>query len=314
VKLVLGIDAGGTTTDALVCTPDGRLVGVGSAGPGNWEEIGVEAAVRAIVAATAAAGTTPRDVHAAGLALAGIDWPGDEQLLEPALKASGMPRRRVLVNDAFAALRAGAPDGVGIVSCAGTGCISAGRAPDGRSFRTLAVGYGEWGGAWELAREAAHAIARARHGTGPPTALSERVPNLLGLHDEEDLFRAIARRGYHPDPSLARVVLQAANEGDPVARQIAAAGGTGLAASAAAVAARLELEPPFLVVRSGGVHRAGCAALDAAFTAEIEARLPGCEVRMLSVPPAAGAALLALDELGHVAPSVHHRLLEEAAR
>ena len=314
MKLVLGIDAGGTTTDALVCTLDGAVVGVGSAGPGNWEEIGVDAAVGAIVAATGAAGTTPRAVHAAGLALAGIDWPGDEQLLGPALKASGMPRRSVLVNDAFAALRAGSPDGVGIVSCAGTGCISAGRAPDGRTFRTLAVGYGEWGGAWELAREAVHAIARARHGTGPPTALTERVPAALALRDADDLFRAIARDDYHPDPSLARVVLTAADDGDAVAIQIAAAGGTGLAISAAAVAARLELEAPFPVVRSGGVHRAGCAALDRAFETEIELRLPGCEVRMLAVPPAAGAALLALDELGPVDVGVHHRLLEEAVR
>ena len=51
LKLVLGIDAGGTTTDAVVCTPDGAVVGVGSAGPGNWEEIGVEEAVAAMSSA-----------------------------------------------------------------------------------------------------------------------------------------------------------------------------------------------------------------------------------------------------------------------
>src|SRR5262245_32922266 len=134
------------------------------------------------------------------------------------------------------------------------------------------------------------------------------------MPDADDLLRAIAREDYDPDPSLARVVLQAADEGDSVAIEIAEAGGTGLAISAAAVAVRLELEPPFRVIRSGGVHRAGCAALDQAFATEIEERLPGCEVRMLTVPPAAGAALLALDELGRVPASVHHRLLEEAAR
>jgi len=314
VKLILGVDAGGTTTDAIVCTPDGAVIGAGSAGCGSWEEVGLEAAVAAVLAATTAAGTTPERVHAAGLALAGVDWPGDEKVLSDALRAAGMPRRHVVVNDAFAALRAGSPDGVGVVSCAGTGCITAARSPDGRVFRTLAVGYGEWGGSWELAREGVHAVARARHGTGPPTALTERIPQALGLPDADALFRAIAREDYHPEPSLARVVLGAAGDGDSVAILIAAAGGDGLARSAAAAAARLELEPPVLVVRSGGVHRAGCTALDDAFAAGVADLMPGCEVRLLAASPATGAALLALDQLGRVAPSVHHRLLEEAVR
>ena len=127
LKLVLGIDAGGTTTDAIVCTADGAVVGVGSAGPGNWEEIGVEAAIAAIVAATESAGTEPRKLHSAGLALAGVDFPGDAELLDPALKSVGMPRR-LIVNDAFAALRAGSPTGVGVV-CAPARAASA---PAGR--------------------------------------------------------------------------------------------------------------------------------------------------------------------------------------
>ena len=83
MKLVLGIDAGGTTTDAIVCTADGAVVGVGSAGPGNWEEIGVEAGRRGDRGRVAgAAGAEPRTLHSAGLALAGIDFPGDAELLD----------------------------------------------------------------------------------------------------------------------------------------------------------------------------------------------------------------------------------------
>jgi N-acetylglucosamine kinase-like BadF-type ATPase len=314
LKLVLGIDAGATTTDAVVCTADGTVTGLGSAGPGNWEEVGVEAAVAAIVAAVRAAGAEPRELHAAGLALAGVDFPGDAELLEPALQAAGMPRRRVVVNDAFGALRAGSPDGVGVVSCAGTGCVSAGQAPDGRTFRTLAIGYGEAGGSYELAREAVHAMARYYHGTGPATTLTDRLPAALGLPDANALFRAISRDDYAPSPSLARLVLDAAIAGDEVATDIVATAGTGLAFAASGVAARLALEEPFTVVRSGGVHRAGCRALDDAFHAEIQLRLPRCSVRLLSEPPAAGAALLALDRLGRVDVAVRERLLREAVR
>ncbi|MDX6376802.1 MAG: hypothetical protein QOE98_1105 [Gaiellaceae bacterium] len=312
MKLVLGIDAGGTSTDALVCTPDGAVVGVGSAGPGNWEEVGVDAAISAILAATTAAGTEPGALHSAGFALAGVDFEGDVELLDPALKSIGMPRRRLIVNDSFAALRAGSPTGIGVVSCAGTGCVSAGRSPDGRMFRTLAIGYGEAGGSYELARAAVHAMARFYHGTGPATTLTELLPEALGMRDASALFRAISRDDYVPSPSLARVVLGAAIAGDEVAEQIAATAGTGLAFSAYGVAARLSLEEPFCVVRSGGVHRAACRPLDEAFEAEIASRLPACPVTMLTAPPAAGAALLALDRFGRVDVAVHERLLEEA--
>ncbi len=314
MKLVLGIDAGATTTDAVVCTPDGTVVGVASAGPGNWEEVGVEAAVAEIVAAARAAGGEPRSLHAAGLALAGVDFAGDVELLEPALKAVGMPRRRVVVNDAFGALRAGSPDGVGVVSCAGTGCVSAGQTPDGRTFRTLAIGYGEAGGSYELAREAVHAMARFYHGTGPATVLTQQLPEALGMRDANALFRAISRDHYVPAPWLARVVLDAAIAGDEVAAEIAATTGKGLAFAAYGVAARLGLQEPFTVVRSGGVHRAGCRALDDAFHAEIAVRLPRSTVHLLEEPPAAGAALLALDGLGRVGADMRERLLKGAVR
>ncbi len=314
MKLVLGIDAGGTTTDAVVCTAGGAVVGIGSAGPGNWEEIGVDGAIAAIVAATTAAGTEPSALYSAGLALAGVDFPGDAELLDPGLKSVGMPRRRLIVNDSFAALRAGSPTGVGVVSCAGTGCVSAGRSADGRVFRTLAIGYGEAGGSYELAREAVHAMARFYHGTGPATTLTELLPEALGLRDADALFRAISRDDYVPAPSLARTVLGAAIAGDEVARQIAARAGTGLAFAAYGVAARLGMEESFTVVRSGGVHRAGCRSLDDAFEAEVAVRLPRCPIAMLTAPPAAGAALLALDALGRVDVGVHERLLQEASR
>lgn len=314
MTLVLGIDAGGTTTDAIVCTPDGEVVGAGCAGPGNWEEVGTDAAIAAVVAATVAAGVEPGVLHAAGLALAGVDFPGDEELLDPLLGAAGLPARRVIVNDAFAALRAGTDDGVGIVSSAGTGCVSAGRAADGRTFRTLAIGFGEAGGSWELSREAVHAMARHHHGTGPATVLSERIPAALGLVDADALFRAISRDDLVPPPSLARVVLATAADGDPVAVAIAAEAGRGLAELAAGVVSRLGMAPPVVIVRSGGVHRAGCRPLDEAFAATVEELLPGSRSPLLTAPPAAGAALLALDSLGPVAPEVHRRLLEEAAR
>ena len=314
LKLVLGIDAGGTTTDAIVCTAEGPWSA--SARPGR--ATGRRSASRRPSLRSwprpSAAGTEPRKLHSAGLALAGVDFPGDAELLDPALKSVGMPRRRLIVNDAFAALRAGSPTGVGVVSCAGTGCVSAGRAADGRTFRTLAIGYGEAGGSYELAREAVHAMARFYHGTGPATTLTDLLPQALGMRDANALFRAISRDDYVPAPSLARTVLDAAIDGDEVAQEHRRHDRDR--------ACLRRLRGGRAAVDGGAVHRRAVGwraprRLPVArrrVQAEIAARLPRCPIHMLRALPAAGAALLALDELGRVDVGVHERLLQAAAR
>jgi N-acetylglucosamine kinase-like BadF-type ATPase len=317
-ELVLGLDAGGTKTEAVVCDSSGAVRGFGSSGRGNWEYDGLEPAVAALGSAVegalAAAGLRPGQISSAVFALAGFDWPIDAAKLEPVVAGFGLGGVSTIVNDAFAAMRAGCRAEHGAVSIAGTGSVTAARNRAGKTFRTMAIGYGERGGGSDLVKEGLDAIARTRHGQAPPTLLEERFLGELGFDTTDELFEAITRHGLAPSSELAPLVLRAAADGDPAAIAIAHEMGDSLAAAVVGVARILEMQDDvFEVVCAGGVHRAGSAALDTAFRTTLEASCPTAEPVALAAPPAIGAALLALEQLGPVTPAVHDRLLDEFA-
>jgi N-acetylglucosamine kinase-like BadF-type ATPase len=313
-ELALGLDAGGTKTEAVVCDTSGAVCGFGASGRGNWEYDGLEPAVAsletAVEAALASAGARPDQISSAVFALAGLDWPVDSAKLEPVVAAFGLGGRNTLVNDAFAALRAGCRAEHGAVSIAGTGSVTAARNRAGTTFRTMAIGFGERGGGSDLVHEGLDAIARTRHGQAPPTLLEERFLAELGFATTDELFEAITRHGLAPSSQLAPLVLRAAADGDAAAIAIAHEMGESLAAAVVGVARILEMQDDvFEVVCAGGVHGAGSATLDEAFRTALEASCPAAEPVALTAPPAIGAALLALEQIAVVTGDVHDRLL-----
>lgn len=305
--LYLGVDAGATKTTACVCDADGEIRGLVTGGPAAWEAIGEAAAAAEIAAcvsrALGEAGALVADLAGSGFGVAGLDWPDDEVLVARMLAPLGLPGRPVLVNDAFAALRAGVDGNVGCVSCAGTGAVTAARDRGGRTFQTYAVGWGEQSGAIGLVEAAIDAIVAAHYGSAPATLLTQFVLTGLGAASVDEVVRAATRSGQPPGPELAPLVLDAAGLGDPVAVELARSAGTALAETAAAVAARVGLDrEPFVLVRAGGVHLAGSPPLDEAFRITLLALAPTARVTELRLPPAAGAAMLALDASGVSVP------------
>jgi N-acetylglucosamine kinase-like BadF-type ATPase len=270
----------------------------------------------AIAEALAAAGVDRRDVACAGFGLAGLDWPDDVPRLEEVVAGLGVGGARAVVNDVFLPLRAACRTPCAIASNAGTGSVACGRDAAGRTFRTMAIGLGEHGGAGDIADALLDRIAAAHHGVAPATALEERALERAGAPTRAALYEAVSRGRLGPRRyDLARVVLAAAGEGDPDAVVIAEAAGAALGRTVAGVAGVLGIADEELdVVRSGGVHGAGCAPLDAAFAATVRAACPGARLLRLVAPPAVGAALLALDALGPLDVDVEDRLVEHAAR
>ena len=296
----LGVDAGATKTTACVCDAHGTIRALTTGGPSAWEAIGVEAAAAGIAAcvtgALGEAGARISDVKGCGFGLAGLDWPEDIQTVAGMLAPLGLPGHPLLVNDAFAALRAGVDDNIGCVSCAGTGGVTAARNRHGRTFQTFAVGWGEQAGAIGLVGAAINAVVGAHYGTAPATLLSGLLLTAVGADTVDELVRLATRGGRPPGPELAPLVLDAAALDDQVATDIATMAGTALAHTAAAAATMVGLEGgPYPVVRSGGVHLAGSRCLDDAFRLTLHAAAPTARVRELRLPPACGAALLALD-------------------
>ena len=299
---VIGVDGGATKTDAVVLSAGGRMLGRCRAGGSSWENAGLEGAVSAIglavEGALGEAGAARGEVAAAAFALAGVDWPGDQALLGGALDGLQLGGRRVITNDAFAALRAGISGRAGCVSSAGTGAVAAGRNEAGETARTMALGFGELGGAGDVVERAIWACARMREASGPETALSTALCDALGARGLDDLFESITRRGLVAGAELAPLVLDVAAGGDGVAQALLAEQGRSLADEVLGVARRLRmLDGPFELVVAGSVHLAGSVSLDEAFAARIAGVAPAALIRPLREPAVMGAARLALDLL-----------------
>ena len=299
---VIGVDGGATKTDAVVLDADGRVLGSGRAGGSNWESAGVAGAVSeiliAVEGALGEAGIGGGEVAAAAFALAGVDWPSDHAPFERALGALQLGGGRLITNDAFAALRAGISGHAGCVSSAGTGAVAAGRNAAGETARTMALGFGEIGGAGDIVERSLWACARMREASGPDTALATALCDALGALDLDDLFESITRRGVAAGAELAPLVLGVAAGGDGVAQELLAGQGRSLANSVLGVARRLSmLDGPFELVVAGSVHQAGSASLDDAFATRIAEVAPEAHIIPLRERAVIGAARLALDLL-----------------
>ena len=140
----MGVDGGGTATEAWLAEPGLRVIGRGTSGPSNAKAVGLDAARRALDAAIGAAfqdaGLEPAPVEAACLGLAGFDRPDDRKILIGWADEARLAHRLVLVNDGDLVVAAGTPEGWGVGVIAGTGSIAVGRTPDGRDRHAPAAG------------------------------------------------------------------------------------------------------------------------------------------------------------------------------
>ncbi|MBC7099413.1 ATPase [Candidatus Bipolaricaulota bacterium] len=323
MRYVLGLDAGGTKTLALVADEEGHVLGVGRGGPANHQVVGLKPALaeigRACRSALGEAGLSP-PVDLAVFGLAGADLPMDFELLAPAVRKLGFAKGVRVENDAMIALRAGTRRGWGVVVVCGTGFNAAGLSPDGRGFRLPGLGWisGDWGGGMDLAREAVRAVARAWDGRGRPTLLSELLLSALGLPSAEELISALymgqlGRPGGLPEERLLELVplvFEAAAQGDEVAQGLLVRLGEEAGRAAAAVIRHLGLEKTDVeVILAGGLLRGKSPLLFDTAVQTIHRTAPKALVKRLEVEPVVGAALLALEELKELNQRTRERLL-----
>jgi N-acetylglucosamine kinase-like BadF-type ATPase len=301
-RLLLGVDGGNTKTVALVAEPDGTVAGAGWAGCSDlYNAPSVEAALGAVAEAVSAAlgqaGATGADVGAACFGMAGADWPEDFELLRselpPRLELRSEP---LILNDAIAPIRAGTPDGVGVAVVCGTYGVAGARNAAGEVFHL-----GFWPdstGARPLGSAALHAVWRAALDMGPETSLTARALELYGAARPMELLHEFTRRGGLPQYAgdrMAAVVLDEADAGDPVAREIVDIQGRILSSEALACARQVGMDDgPFRLVLAGGVMRHPTTRL----VNMIAEGIPEAEPVRSTDEPVVGALLFAFDRAG----------------
>ncbi len=305
MKYFLGIDAGGTKTEAIILNQYGEVVGIGRSGPGNYEGIGLEEAKRNWLLAINRARKNLGDIvfeHAC-FGLAGADFPEDFLMLEKEVKSLNVAKEFLVENDAPIALRAGSKEFWGVIIVMGTGNNGYGRAKDGRWYRYFGEGYifGDWGGASSVVQDILFHAFRSYDGRGDKTILEEKVLKFFGVKDYVEL----AKKLYY-DPSeygkalgLAPILFEALREGDNVARNIVEKIVNETVISAYNLMTKLDLlkdEPP--LVLAGSLYK-GVEWLPEYIQSKMRMYVERCKVVLLKIPPAVGAALIAYENGGY---------------
>ncbi len=209
---VVGLDAGGTSTRALVLDLDGTRLGAGVAGGANPNSHPPETAATHINQALSAAldGLDAGKVRSGVLGMAGsskvLADPGVSALFEAAWTDAGLRCPMRVITDCEAAFATGsaAPDGTVLI--AGTGSMAA--RITGHKLTTTTGGYGwllgDEGSAYWLGRQAVRATLRALEtpGTNTHDALTTAVLKLADIPSTtpKDAWRTLITRANQAAP------------------------------------------------------------------------------------------------------------------
>ncbi len=293
---VVGIDAGGTQTTALLANGEGEVLAQVK-GPGanlqTHGELGVEKTLDDLIEQLG----PPGRPAAFCIGMAGVDRPKDAELMNGILRRLGFRDNSRVVNDAAIALAAGSPTCRGIVVIAGTGSMAYGIDPAGTTARASGLGHvmADQGSSYWFGEQALRAAIKSSDGRGQKSLLEEGVLAALGATVVSDLVPVVyeQRLGTAEIADLAPLVEMAANEGDEAATLIRDQGILELRASAAAVHRQLDFQDGAVrFVMAGGAFKA-CPSVAFALTAD-----PGfahADPHLLDRSPAHGAVRLALE-------------------
>lgn len=299
--MYLGVDGGGTKTAFALIDADGRLLARHESGSAYYLETGLEqtaAMLNAGVSETLAlAGVTP---EAVSFAFFGLPAYGEDSLLHAALDALPgemfAPERYRCGNDMVCSWAGSLACADGISVVAGTGSIAYGRY---QSREARVGGWGELfsdeGSAYWIAREGLNLFSRMSDGRTARGPLHEIFRRSLDLGMDLDLCAEVySRRKAERSQvaQLARLVQQAAAEGDEQALAIFGRAARELAEIVDAV--RRQLQAPADVVvpvsYTGGVFNSESPVL-APFAQALAQG--GFALRTPAFSPVIGAALYA---------------------
>lgn len=206
---LLAVDAGGTSTRAVVLSAAGHCLGYGVAGSGNPISSGTEHAAREVVKAAQAAlaqAASPATAEVAVLAMAGSRTYVSTDWITSALATIDVRGRIVLESDLLATFCSGAwePDGYAVVAGTGSAAIRVHEGRQDMSADGLGWLLGDDGSGFWLGMRAVRAAAAELDNRGRKTALTPLLLAALGIPAD-----ASTEPGYDGRPDALRLLLDA---------------------------------------------------------------------------------------------------------
>ena len=296
---ILGVEGGGTKTAWVLVerieagfADQWRIFDQGKLPPSNFRLTTPER-LRAIFS------ELPKEIDRAGIFLAGCG-PGEDQQSLSRLSAEIWSTAKIIVgNDRESGLAAALEHGDGIVVNAGSGSSVTGRRGD-RIENAGGWGHvlGDTGGGYFLSIRALRLILREYDLHRVEMQFTAKILHALSLNNLDELVRWAQTADKMEIAMLAPVVFEAAASGDARVMEIIESGAKVLSEYTEAVAARLHLLAPKVMLLGGLFHRD--SIYTHAFRRRLKKNLPDARVATAERPPELGAAWLAAELSDHV--------------
>jgi N-acetylglucosamine kinase-like BadF-type ATPase len=291
MKVIAGIDVGGTKLAIRAETLEGERVTHGQFSAAAWQAVPATAAAAWLTERLAQCLPGEARVAALGVGAQGCNSPAVAADLEWALGSLGV--RATVVNDgALLIPAAGLDQGIGIV--AGTGSVGIAVDAAGNTLRAGGWGWvlGDEGGAAAIVREATRAALAAHDEGRPDDGLLDALEQAFGAATAERLARAV---NDEPTPEnwapRSPAVFAAADGGSALAAAVIDAAAGHLATLVSRLVARGAADGGTVVAAGSVIVRQ--PRLARAFRACLARQHPELTVRILDEEPVAGAVVLA---------------------
>src|SRR6266436_8087687 len=287
---ILGLEGGGTKTAWVLVERDRDnlcILNQGKLQPSNFR-LTAPARLRAIL------GELPKEVDRVGIFLAGCAVGEDQQSLSR-LCAEIWPSAKIIVgNDRDSGLAAALGHADGVVVNAGSGSSVTGRR-DKRIENAGGWGHilGDAGGGYFLSLQALRLILREYDLRRGEVQFTTKILRALALSNLNELVRWAQTADKMEVAMLAPVVFEAAAGGDARVMEIIEEGARFLCEYAEAVATRLQVLAPKVVLLGGLFHRD--SIYNHAFRRRLKKTLPDARVANSERAPEFGAAWLAAE-------------------
>jgi len=302
--LILAMDIGKTKTLAILVDEKGDIHGRALSGPsGMWlnKEKIMKNVKQAIEDCLARKRISIEQVDIVSISWADLDTREDWQNAWNIIEQIGLERGRVIIEhdvvSAYYTVTWGKP---GVAVIAGTGSIAYGVNKYGEKMIASGWGWliGDEGSAYWIAIRALNAVSRAYDGRGEQTLLTDKVKKYFLTEEKTEILTKIYKE-MKGDPTeiakMAKIVDEAAAEGDKIAVKILSEAGRELAECVLAIARGLRMENDDIIVGGvGGVFRS--KIVNETFNKILRIKLPNARIRgpFIGDTPIIGPIIIAL--------------------
>src|ERR1700737_1258676 len=307
---ILGVEGGGTKTAWVLVERDERelrILDQGKLPPLNFR-LATPDRLRAIFR------ELPKEINRAGVFLAGCGTEEDRQLLSCICEQIWPQAKIITGSDRDSGVAAALGHADGIVVNAGSGSSVTGRR-DKRVENAGGWGHilGDAGGGYFLSIQALRLILREYDLHRGEVQFAEKVLRALSLNNLDELVRWAQTADKMELAMLVPVVFEAAANGDTRVMEIIEEGALCLCEYTEAVASRLHLLAPKVILLGGLFHRD--SIYTHAFRRKLKKNFPDARVASAERMPELGAAWLAaeMDELTKVRAKPAENKIENLA-